>query len=97
MKSYSSREWKIFRENIIRLDGGACTVCGRTKIDGVILQVHHKKYIQGHKPWEYPAELCETLCQGCHASEHGVIPPKFGWEHIGYDDLGEPSGICEHA
>ncbi|CAG1005630.1 hypothetical protein MTYP_03278 [Methylophilaceae bacterium] len=95
MKSYNNKNWKAFRDEVIRLDGGACAVCGRTLADGVILQVHHKQYLQGFKPWEYPSELCETLCKGCHASEHGKIPPKFGWEHIGYDDLGDLTGTCE--
>jgi hypothetical protein len=57
--------------------------------------VHHKRYIAGRLPWEYPFEDCETLCAGCHAAHHGKIPPKVGWEVAGYDDLGELSGACE--
>ncbi|MCX7257277.1 MAG: hypothetical protein NTZ64_11205 [Polaromonas sp.] len=95
MKPYRSREWKIFRNEVIRLDGGACSNCGKTASDGAILQVHHKQYFSGRSPWDYPYNLCETLCKGCHAAEHGLIPPKFGWEHVGWDDLGELNGICE--
>ena len=29
--------------------------------------------------------------------EHGIIPPKFGWELHGYDDLGDLSGNCEYC
>lgn len=95
MTPYDSKTWKSFRDEVISLDGEACSICGRTQKDGVVLQVHHKQYIRGFKPWEYPLELCATLCRGCHAAEHGKIPPKFGWEHIGYDDLGDLTGTCE--
>jgi len=57
--------------------------------------VHHKSYIAGHKPWQYPYEMCHTLCSGCHAAEHGIIPPKFGWDFAGWDDLGSLVGSCE--
>lgn len=39
--------------------------------------------------------MCVTLCKGCHAEEHGIVRPFIGWECVGYDDLGEPSGECE--
>lgn len=95
MDGYRSRDWQAFRRQVIRLDNHVCTVCGRSEKDGAILQVHHKRYIKGKKPWEYPYELCSALCKGCHAMEHGIIPPNFGWTHVGWDDLGELSGTCD--
>lgn len=95
MHPYHSADWAAFRAEVIRLDGGACLTCGRTKADGAVLQVHHKRYLPGHEPWEYPFELCETICSGCHAALHGLIPPKFGWEHVGWDDLDDLTGTCE--
>ena len=95
MNPYRSRRWAEFKDEIIRIDGGRCTECGRSKADGVVLQVHHRKYLPNRKPWEYPYELCFTLCKGCHAAEHGIIPPKFGWSYAGWDDLGSPVGTCE--
>lgn len=95
MQPYRSKEWARFRHEIIRLDGNACTVCGRTSSDGVVLQVHHKQYLPGRSPWDYPYDACETICSGCHAAAHGRIPPKFGWEHVGHDDLGDLVGTCE--
>lgn len=95
MREYRTREWKAFRAEVIRLDGGVCGQCGRGEADGVVLNVHHTRYIRGHRPWEYPFELCTTLCKGCHAAEHGLIPPKTGWECVGWDDLGELIGSCE--
>lgn len=95
MDAYRSKDWHSFRREVMRLDNHACTLCGRKESEGVILQVHHKQYLQGRKPWEYPYQLCMTVCKGCHAAEHGIIPPKFGWEHVGCDDLGNLDGTCE--
>ena len=92
---YRSAIWASFREEVIELDGGACTRCGRTRDSGAVLQVHHKEYRTGKAPWEYPLELCETLCKGCHAEEHGKIPPQSGWELVAMDDLGGLYGSCE--
>jgi hypothetical protein len=97
MKNYRNKNWREFRNEIIELDGGACSVCKKTAEDGVVLQVHHKEYVKGTLPWEYPYDLCETLCKGCHAIQHGRIPPNFDWEYIGYDDLGGLDGNCEYC
>jgi hypothetical protein len=61
----------------------------------VVLQVHHKRYLRGRRLWEYPLELCQTICSGCHARIHGLIPPSTGWDHVGWDDLGDLDGECE--
>lgn len=93
--SYRSKDWKKFRDEVIRLDGNACSKCERTSADGAVLQVHHKHYLPGRKPWQYAYDACYTLCSGCHAAEHGIIPPKFGWEHAGWEDLGDLIGKCD--
>ncbi len=95
MDAYRSKAWKAFRSEVFRLDDFACTLCGRTAQAGAILQVHHKRYLPGHKPWEHPYDLCTTYCKGCHAAEHGHIPPRVGWTHCGWDDLGGLDGSCE--
>lgn len=92
---YADKKWSAFREKVIVLDGGECVVCSRSRLDGVVLQVHHKRYISGRKPWEYDFFDCETLCRGCHAREHGEIRPDTGWEYVGEDDLGDLIGNCE--
>ena len=89
--------WELFREEVIELDGGRCVRCGKDRQMGAILQVHHKQYIKGRKPWEYSYSDCETLCKGCHAGEHGLIPPKTGWEYLGEEDLGGLEGTCEYC
>lgn len=95
---YGRREWREFRREIIRLFDGVCNRCRRGPDDGVVLQVHHKIYIVGRSPWEYRYDQCEALCRGCHAQEHGIIPPQSGWEHFGgFDDLGDLVGECEYC
>ncbi|MDP2143119.1 MAG: HNH endonuclease [Gallionella sp.] len=94
---YRNNRWVAYREELIELDGGACVRCGRTREVGAILQVHHKKYIAGKAPWEYPYDLCETLCKRCHAVEHGEIRPEIGWEYVGEDDLGGLYGTCDRC
>jgi hypothetical protein len=74
---------------------GRCVRCGRSRDDGVVLQVHHKVYASGRLPWEYGHTECETLCRGCHAQEHGKIMPQSDWTLIGSDDLGDLGGHCE--
>lgn len=92
---YRDDRWAAFRQELIELDGAACVKCGRTAAEGAVLQVHHVKYIAGKAPWEYPLELCETLCKRCHAAAHGEVPPVDGWEFVGEDDLGGLYGTCD--
>lgn len=94
MNNYRSKCWQSFRREVMELDGEKCRQCGRVEPE-VVLQVHHNKYIPGNAAWQYDYKDCETLCKGCHAAEHGKIPPKFGWKYLGYEDLGEVSANCE--
>lgn len=95
MNPYSHAEWRRFRNEVIKLDGGKCVQCQRGPADGVVLQVHHKAYVSGRLPWEYGHTECETLCKGCHAAEHGIIMPQTGWTLLATDDLGGLYGSCE--
>src|ERR1019366_1190456 len=92
---YKNDQWKIFREEVIELDGNACRRCHRSQQDGAIFQLHHLIYISGKKPWEYRYEDCETLCKGCHSAEHGLTRPKTGWSYYGDEDLGDLCGVCD--
>lgn len=94
MNLYNHADWSRFRAEVIRLDGDRCVRCSRGHGD-VVLQVHHKRYIAGRRPWEYPHSECETLCKGCHAEEHGIIMPSSGWLLLSTDDLGDLNGNCE--
>ena len=95
MRAYDKKAWEAFRAQIIELDGGKCVRCARGPSDGVVLQVHHKKYRPGRPLWDYPTGQCETLCSGCHARQHGIIRPSVGWECVGFHDLEDLIGHCE--
>ena len=93
-KSYHNTDWYLFSEKIRARDNYRCLKCDRTS-DEAILQVHHKLYILGLKPWEYSYSDCLTLCKGCHARVHKLIEPSSGWTLIAVDDSGGLFGICE--
>lgn len=94
MRNYRSKEWKAFRHRIFTRDSHTCVRCGKT-CDEAELHLHHKHYLPGRAPWDYPDDLLITLCKGCHAQEHGKIMPQSGWEYIAYNDLGDLAGECE--
>lgn len=95
-KFYRNLEWFVFSEVVKSRDNYQCQNCSRNNKE-VILQVHHHIYYEGKKPWEYAISDCITLCKGCHAREHGLIEPQYGWTLISIDDLGDLSGICERV
>lgn len=94
MRAYSNENWFNFSESVQRRDNCKCIKCGRSKGE-IVLQVHHKIYKKGVKPWEYPLSDCISLCKGCHAKQHNIIEPTEGWTLISIDDLGGLYGICE--
>lgn len=77
-KDYRNIAWLEFRELAFSKLGRYCSHCSREE-NIVTLQVHHKVYIEGRKPWEYDLSDCEILCSGCHAREHYHMRPDFGW------------------
>ncbi len=95
MKSYRNEARLAFREAVFKADEHAGARCGRNEHAGIRLHVHHLRYLPGRLPWQYPLEMCETLCAGCHAAEHGEIPPREGWSLVAEEDLGDLAGNCQ--
>lgn len=62
--------WQDRRLEILERDDFTCQDCGATADDGVLLQVHHKYYIDGNMPWEYDDDALVTLCEDCHKERH---------------------------
>lgn len=62
-----SSQWKAKANHIRIRDKHRCKKC---KIKGVELHVHHKYYIHGREPWEYPDSALTTLCESCHHGAH---------------------------
>lgn len=92
---WKTEEWLRFRSHVLESDGHRCRACNRREGPKVILQVHHKQYFDGRKPWEYALSEVETLCRGCHGSRHRFWPPLAGWEEVGEEDLGDLCGECD--
>lgn len=62
--------WQKRRLEIMERDDWQCQNCwskSRT------LNVHHKKYVSGLKPWEYSGCALVTLCEDCHQAEPGLV------------------------
>ena len=66
-KKYAERlrhpKWQRRRLEVMRRDGFRCLQCGDEESE---LHVHHKSYISGRMPWDYPLGNFETLCWRCH-------------------------------
>lgn len=63
---YKDPQWQKKRLKIMERDEFMCQNCFDNEST---LNVHHKYYIAGNKPWEYPDELLITLCKECHEWE----------------------------
>jgi len=55
--------WQKKRLKIMERDEFTCQSCFDSENT---LNIHHKYYIHGKAPWEYPDELLITLCKECH-------------------------------
>ena len=58
--------WQKKRLQIFERDGWTCQACFGCEDT---LAVHHRVYLQGADPWDYPDELLITLCKECHEVE----------------------------
>ena len=57
-------EWKTFRSRILELDNYTCTKCNTCyKEEPSNLNIHHKVYYRGLRPWEYNPEDVTTYCR----------------------------------
>ena len=69
-KTYSellrSPKWQKKRLEIMQRDDFTCQYCGSEDKE---LQVHHRVYRNGAKPWEYDNSELITLCSHCHEIE----------------------------
>lgn len=63
--------WKEKAKYIKTRDKYTCQECGKKDC---LLDVHHKNYILGSKPWEIPSRYLITLCRLCHKKEHTKKP-----------------------
>lgn len=77
-KLYDHPKWQEKRLEILNYAEFQCQLCGNKEEK---LDVHHCRYRQGKKPWEYPNGWLVCLCRTCHEKHHGkslaeTPPPK---------------------
>jgi hypothetical protein len=70
-------EWKEKRREIYERDDYVCVDCTNRGIEckrgTVRIHCHHKYYVKGMKPWEYPAHALVSLCDACHEKRHRLL------------------------
>lgn len=55
--------WQRRRLEVLNNYQFSCLTCGSSD---KTLHVHHKRYVAGREPWEYPDEDLTCLCEECH-------------------------------
>ena len=92
--------WRQYRRVLLEYYGHQCQECGLgDDYPQIPLQVHHKRYIRGLKPWQYTnPEDVTVLCLRCHRRAHNR---RFGQEPLpgplkpGIDIVKEALGKAE--
>lgn len=72
--SYRDPRWDAKRKHLYRL---AEYKCQRCNCEDSPLHAHHRLYVQGRQPWDYPDDDFEVLCERCHAEHHRSGPTFF--------------------
>jgi len=64
--------WQKLRLEVMNRDGWRClhVGCAARQNPRVMLVVHHRRYVAGREPWDYPPEDLVTLCENCHEIIH---------------------------
>lgn len=62
--------WQRKRLEIMEAANFACEECEATT---VTLNVHHRYYVKGRKPWEYENDSLVCLCENCHKTTTDII------------------------
>lgn len=61
--------WQKKRLEIFERDGWKCFGC---ESKDKTLNVHHKYYVVGRDPWEYPDFCYVSLCDTCHRTAQDI-------------------------
>lgn len=67
---YRRPEWQKKRLEIMQAADFSCQECGNNT---VTLNVHHRHYVKGAKPWEYKNHALVCLCEPCHKRRHNLV------------------------
>jgi len=73
MMTYSEKlkdpRWQKKRLKIFERDKFTCQKCADKE---TTLHVHHRIYLRGKDPWDYPDNCLVTLCEPCHQIETDI-------------------------
>lgn len=71
--------WQKKRLEILERDEWRCRECGSREKQ---LSVHHRWYVSGRMPWQYPNSALLSLCSECHKliEERDLANPQWSWE-----------------
>jgi len=72
-------EWQRKRLEIMQRDNFTCIDCDDSEST---LNVHHRYYVKGRMPWDYPDFCLITLCSSCHEIQHDSADFNASWENI---------------
>lgn len=61
--------WQRKRLEILERDQWQCYDCGDDKST---LHVHHRYYVRGREPWDYPNDALVSLCETCHGNNEST-------------------------
>jgi hypothetical protein len=86
---YRHPKWQEKRLEIMNDANFTCERCGSKE---KTLNVHHRYYEKGKKPWQYPNESLDCLCEDCHKDTQNElndikallhkIPPRELWHVV---------------
>jgi hypothetical protein len=62
------KRWMKKREQVFKLKGRKCSVCGATHN----LQIHHLRYFNDKYAWEYKMKDLVVMCESCHKRKHCI-------------------------
>lgn len=85
--------WQRKRLQILSRSDFSCEECGATD---KTLNVHHRVYRKGAKPWEYADDELQALCEDCHEHLHGIqARMKVALAKLSKYELEEALGMVE--
>lgn len=61
-----SFEWRRVRMQVLLRDGARCSCCGRTAVDGVVINVDHIKNRKSHPHLALDPQNLQVLCGDCN-------------------------------
>jgi len=76
-------KWQKKRLEVLELSHWECENCGSKE---KTLNVHHRYYTKGKKPWEYINEELMCLCTDCHKEFHLILD---AFKNIGFLNLSD--------